>query len=55
MLKYILCRLEGDKEYQVMTTTSLESARKQGLDFKNGYAIYKTELIEYSEANNNLK
>ena len=48
MLKYILCRFEENKEYQIMTTSSLESARKQGLQFKDGYSIYKTELIEYS-------
>ena len=48
MLKYILCRFEGDKEYQIMATSSLESARKQGLQFKNGYSIYETKLIEYN-------
>jgi len=49
MLKYILCRFENDREVEVMKTTSLESARKQGMEFKNGYSIYETKLVEYSE------
>lgn len=47
MEKYILCKIENDREYQIMTCSSLESARKQGLDFKNGYAIYETNMVEY--------
>ena len=48
MLKYILCRIDGDKEYQVMTSSSLESARKQGDAFKDGYVIYETNMVEYA-------
>lgn len=48
MLNYILCRIEGNKEYQVMTSTSLELARKEGEQFKDGYAIYEVNMIEYS-------
>jgi hypothetical protein len=47
MLKYILCRFEGDREYQVMACTNLDSAREQGKIFKEGYSIYKTKLIEF--------
>jgi len=47
MEKYILCRIENDREYQVMTTSTLESARKQGAYFNDGYVIYETKMVEY--------
>jgi hypothetical protein len=48
MLKYILRRFENNREVTVMETDSLLSARKQGEEFKDGYAIYETKLVEYS-------
>ncbi len=47
MDKYILCRFENDLEIPIMRTSNLESARKQGEQFKNGYSIYETKLLEY--------
>ena len=48
MLKYVLRRFENGREVTTMETDSLESARKQGEMFKEGYAIYETKLVEYS-------
>lgn len=36
MLRYILRRFENGREATVMETDSLESARKQGVMFKEG-------------------
>lgn len=47
MQKYALMRIENGTEVMTMQCDSLESARKQGCAFKEGYAIYETKLIEY--------
>lgn len=46
---YILKRIENGTLSTIMETTSLESARRQGEDLKEGYAIYKSELVEYAD------
>ena len=48
MQKYILRRFENNREITVMECDDLISARKQGEAFKDGYAIYETKLIEYT-------
>jgi len=47
MQRYVLMRIENGKETMVMQCDSLESARKQGSEFKEGYSIYETKLVEY--------
>ena len=47
MQKYVLMRIENGIEVMTMQCDSLESARKQGLAFKEGYTIYETKLVEY--------
>ena len=49
MQKYILRRIENGREVTTMECDDLESARKQGEAFNEGYAIYETKLVEKSE------
>ena len=46
MQKYLLNRIENGYEVPTMQSDDLDSARKQGEAFNEGYAIYETKLVE---------